>query len=454
MSDKPSETAGKGTVFVVPTPQQGDALPFRRARPAGTETLPLDRGAPVEPELPFQPQAPSVGRGTLPASETPETSTLPFTSTGGAEGVRSAAPAHAGFVPGAPWAEGTAPSVPVPVASRSTLALSQGRQSLVPVLHPDELAVVAFPWLLGGAPVLVVVAKATAEIRPGATAVLAAKAEPLSAEVVVTDAAGSAEHASIRYPTDFVVMKERTDVTVVGHAHPAGGVGEAALVRVRFGEAQPGRGFDRRIAVFGDRRWERSLLGAAPSAPAPFRRMPLVYERAFGGPGYAANPVGVGCGAAPEQLPNLENPERLIRSREDRPEPACMAPIRGAWLRRELASATELPASFDWRGFQQAPLGQQLAAVTGDEPFSCEAMHPAHPRLGGWLPGKRARVLAQKRGAMDELDMRIDTVHFDLDALRVTLVWRGRLPLADARASDVIRLIVSVESLAEAPRQP
>jgi hypothetical protein len=173
--------------------------------------------------------------------------------------------------------------------------------------------------------------------------------------------------------------------------------------------------------------------------------MPLTYERAFGGPGFGLNPVGVGFGEASERLPNLENPERLVRTREDRPEPACMAPIPSAWLRPELAGAEEFPTSFDWRGFQQAPPPQQLAAVAGSEAFSFEAMHRQHLHLSGWLPGKRAQVIAQRRTGMDPLDMRIDTVHFDVDALRVTLVWRGRLPLADARASDVIRLIVSVE---------
>jgi small-conductance mechanosensitive channel len=45
----------------------------------------------------------------------------------------------------------------------------------------------------------------------------------------------------------------------------------AGRIAIMFGDAARG-GFERRIAVFGDRRWERSLLGAAPSAPVPFAR--------------------------------------------------------------------------------------------------------------------------------------------------------------------------------------
>ncbi len=78
------------------------------------------------------------------------------------------------------------------------------------------------------------------------------------------------------------------------------------------------------------------MLGAAPSEPAPFTRMPLRWERSFGGPGNKANPVGRGTRVLEEEsglvpLPNIEDPSRPVVSRDDAPPPAGMFPILPTW---------------------------------------------------------------------------------------------------------------------------
>lgn len=108
----------------------------------------------------------------------------------------------------------------------------------------------------------------------------------------------------------------------------------------------------RRLAVFGERRWRKMLGGGlVASEPEPFEALPLAFERAFGGgydmlpglfpgtdlpfPGlrvdYPLNPSGIGFyetsdAAENRSLPNVESPAELVRSWDDRPVPAGLAP--------------------------------------------------------------------------------------------------------------------------------
>jgi len=127
------------------------------------------------------------------------------------------------------------------------------------------------------------------------------------------------------------------------------------MVRQPEGRARPrldvelelGRLFRRRIAVFGERRWVRGPKGRLEkSEPEPFIHMELGYERAFGGEAptaygapmpYMANRLGRGFyldeGSAENQaLPNLEDPNHLIESIDDFPEPVGLGyyPLDGA----------------------------------------------------------------------------------------------------------------------------
>ncbi|MDR2604536.1 MAG: DUF2169 domain-containing protein, partial [Desulfovibrio sp.] len=83
----------------------------------------------------------------------------------------------------------------------------------------------------------------------------------------------------------------------------------------------------RRIAVFGDR---QRLPGGGFTDPLPFAALPLVWENAFGGPGFPANPAGKGLdkdNKPSQQAPNLEDPEHFILSGADMPRPVCPFPM-------------------------------------------------------------------------------------------------------------------------------
>lgn len=260
-------------------------------------------------------------------------------------------------------------------------------------------------------------------------------------------------YKSVYYPSDFALLKPRADITLRGQAWAPRGSSPAAEVRMRFGRR--GNGFDRKIAVFGERRWEGAGVNLGASEPQRFRSMPLVYERAFGGPSYEKNPIGRGHQGA--GLPNLEDPDHLLRAPSDAPEPACFAPVpplfRSRWAKLGTYDALwheqrwpNPPADFDWSFHQAAPPKQQLEFLDGDEPFDLVGMHPDTPRIEGRLAGVKPRCFVQRSvpsgGAFGEIALRLDTVHFDLEEMKVTLVWRGLLDVADDRASDVAELFL------------
>jgi hypothetical protein len=199
----------------------------------------------------------------------------------------------------------------------------------------------------------------------------------------------SAEHigepgtSSIRYEADLIPAKPATDVIVNGHAYaPAGKPAHAVDVSIRVGP------LTKRLRVFGDREWYTGVSGGLrPSSPATFERMPITYERAFGGwdrtdpdPAqqqlYFRNPIGRGF-ATKEQslngraLPNIEHPSHLISSWNDRPVPAGFGAIASYWSPRLEWGGTYddvwmknkfplLPDDFDNRFYQCALPDQQV----------------------------------------------------------------------------------------------
>src|SRR6266496_6261494 len=84
--------------------------------------------------------------------------------------------------------------------------------------------------------------------------------------------------SSLKYASEATLIKPTTDVFLLGNAYPPDGEPASQVdVSVRMGS------FSKTVRVFGDREWKKGLLSASPTNPQPFERMPLVYERAFGG---------------------------------------------------------------------------------------------------------------------------------------------------------------------------
>lgn len=268
---------------------------------------------------------------------------------------------------------------------------------------------------------------------------------------------------------DFAHFKPACDVLLTGTCYARGGKA-APLERVSFGLGR----WEKSLMVVGDRNWQPGLLGAKMTDPAPFVSMPLTYERAYGGPGYAANPFGRGyvpvekdLVAGKHPLPNIENPNQQISAPSSRPAPSCFGPIPAIWLARASKAGTYdkkwlkqnwpfFPDNFDWSFFNYAPTDQQLKEFPkGDEPLRMRQMHPTIANYEAKLPGIRPRFfLREQLGNKFEIRealLQLDTVFVDMNKEQLTLVWRGIAPIASKRMMEVRDILVVTEPLNKPP---
>jgi len=268
---------------------------------------------------------------------------------------------------------------------------------------------------------------------------------------------------------DIAMPKPVAEVMIAGHARPPRGEAVTAMtVAARVG------GFEKRLAVIGDRVWRAGDRGYEATPPRPFTEMPLVPARAFGGPEHPGNRFGTGhramAGVAAGTLvalPNIERPERLIHAIDDDPPPATFgagdleSPQRrrfaGTYDQRWAETiAPALPHDVDPRLFLLAAEDQWLDGhLEGDEPYALAGFAADAPSIEGRLPGLRVRgfvTMADRREALIELPMVIDTLWLLAGARRGILIWRGAKPVADIEANDVADVILSYERTGEVPR--
>lgn len=149
-----------------------------------------------------------------------------------------------------------------------------------------------------------------------------------------------------------------------------------------------------RLWAFGDRRWIRDSLGSLrPSAPLPFQRLTLSFERAYGGyfdvapglypgtelpfPGgrfaYPLNHLGVGfypdqASAEGRPLPNFELAEQVIQQWSDRPTPGCLAPCPELGALRAVSSESLGPTQRDDRWDALSRDGMLARMLRGHHP--------------------------------------------------------------------------------------
>lgn len=304
-------------------------------------------------------------------------------------------------------------------------------------------------WLRdqNGAEVWIVAVKATYDIYEDGTLQLADQQQDL---VYASTFHGDPATSSIVYETDFVLRKLTTDVLVCGHAYAPYGE-QAQRVDVSLAIA----GINKSLSVFGNRVWERSLSGLIASKAQPFIKMPIVYERAFGGgvqaldakkvPLWAVrNPVGQGFGNAKEDLidkplPNIENPNALISRWNDRPKPVGFGAISRHWSPRiEFCGTYDeawkkqrkplLPKDFDMRFYQAAPLDQQSKVfLRGREQVELRNLSSSGT-LRFYLPKVRPGLITYFSDRKQKHGMRLHTVMIEPDVPRVMLTWHSALP--------------------------
>lgn len=294
-----------------------------------------------------------------------------------------------------------------------------------------------------GAKHWVVVVKGTFTIHPDGSTELAKDQIPPQIE---PEYMGDFGESTLRYETDLVAAKPRTDIVLNATAHAPHGVPSTEVV---VGISIAGR--QKALRVTGDRIWDRNLVGQIEPTPArPFVQMPIVYERAQGGwdkthpdPGYQKmdpyNPVGVGVVAQAshrlgQPLPNLSYATPAA------PGPAGFCAIGSHWQPRLALQGTYdtrwfehqrplLPTDYNPLALQCAPVDQQIEPhVEGGITIGLVNLTPGGA-LQLQLPthhlGFRTHFASSKKE--QEHDGKLDTVIIEPDLGRLMVVWRTML---------------------------
>ena len=269
-------------------------------------------------------------------------------------------------------------------------------------------------------------------------------------------------------PLDAGMPKPRAEVLVAGDVcAPRNRPVRNLMVNLELGSIQ------KRLVAFGRRWWRYGPDGPVMSEPEPFERVRLGWENAFGGPGFADNPLGTGVEARklmtqriPAELPRIETPATLILNIDHHPAPTGLGPrpedapgrigfagtYDDAWLRDGFPGHAR---DFDWRYYNTACPDQQTdVELSGNERYRLTGMHPDHAEFQGRLPGFRVRAFARQGEAFIELPMRCDTVWFFPNAALGIVLFRGGLMVQDREAGSVSDVLLAYERLSDPPRPP
>ncbi len=240
------------------------------------------------------------------------------------------------------------------------------------------------------------------------------------------------------FEKDVMFQKGGVDLAVIGSAKAPDGPVPQMTVSVRIGKQAM------ELAVFGNRFWKKKLWGFVPSDPEPFQEMPIALENAFGGEtvdvngGPASSPMNaVGKGytfphkASQREgvpLPNIEDPQHLITSMDDRPDPVgfCFLPATHglrlmAGIKPNPGAMPEiLPcihnAAFPDMILPQYPAGETIEVMGMTVPSPWRVPLPAFP----------ARAELKGDGGVRPLPLEPDTVCLLVDKQRMYLTAKGR----------------------------
>lgn len=270
---------------------------------------------------------------------------------------------------------------------------------------------------------------------------------------------------------DMGLPKPCGEILVAGSAYAEKGQPVTQMdIQVTMGKMQ------KKLRVVGDRTWS-GVRRDAPSRPRPFIAMPVDYAHAFGGEGFAQNPLGrgyTGKGSAAMGKDGILLPNIFYAGQEKdgwgkRPaDVAGFAPLDIAWPQRSQFNGTYdkrwlkkihpgFPKDTDKRLFLAAHKDQQSKSwIEPSAAYEVRGMHPDRPVLQGQLPDIVARVFVQlRRGEsllFQEAPTVIDTLWLFPEAEIGVAIHRGTCPIVDSDALDVDVLMLACESAKDQPR--
>ncbi len=266
---------------------------------------------------------------------------------------------------------------------------------------------------------------------------------------------GEGDHVAI----DEGMYKPHGELVVTGSAYPPNGPQPGCKARIVLGPDEHPV-VDKSVYVVGDRQW----TATGPTAPVPFTAIPIDWTRAFGGKGFNLNPVGRGF--EKDVLPNIEDPNQLVRGPGDKPKPVGFRGLPVHWPQRFQKTGTYdaawrktrypgLADDVDLTFFNQAPTDQWIKGYfKGGEAFRIENMHPSEAVITGVLPRVIGRCFVTRNEAgkdLEEIKLSIDTVHLFPGPKVGVLFYRGVALVQEDDAADIKHLLVAAEG-ADEPR--
>jgi hypothetical protein len=258
---------------------------------------------------------------------------------------------------------------------------------------------------------------------------------------------GEPGKSSLLRESELTVEHPGTDVTFNATAcAPEGRKVHQLDVGVMVGQLK------KMLRVFGERVWYKGLGGLTKTAPLPFERIPIVWERAYGGTEDARNPIGRGFATTAsnlveQPLPNIEDLAHPIQSWKDRPHPAGLGAIPVHWSpRRELGGTYNeawrrrrmplWPEDYDARFHQAAPPGlSSQQPLHGGEIVSTVGLVPAG-KLTFQVPREHLVVETRHAGNWSRQRVHLERLIVEPSERKVLLVWSARLNCA-TRGRDV-----------------
>ena len=268
---------------------------------------------------------------------------------------------------------------------------------------------------------------------------------------------------SLYYAGDDAPFKPRTDVTLKASGYTPTGH-QAQALSVAFGVGS----WRKSLQLVGDR--ECSLVPTVTlTPPKPLQSLPIRLEYAFGGPGSPFNPWGKGYGTL-EEVPGTSlavaniHPEEEQHIRWDKPKaPAGFGPLPGNFEPRLARGGTYdedwiykrrplPPEDFDFRHYNAAPDDQQFFPfLLGNETLFFQNLSSHGAQFQSHLPNLGPRVLLRRLTKdaaghqLEELRPVLDTLHIDMDAMRVDLAWRAVVASQSADGDDISHVYCVLE---------
>jgi hypothetical protein len=235
--------------------------------------------------------------------------------------------------------------------------------------------------------------------------------------VTMDEFAGEPVSSGLLRATDLSPMKPKLDVLLAGalaFPRPITQIDALLVVGARLRKG---------VRVFGDRAWLPSTVAdLVPSQPRPVTRVPIAWERSYGGGDpqdpkcmEARNPAGSGVTRDPKSLhgkpaPNFEDPEKPSGALVGKAAPIGFGPIAQHWQAR-----IALAGTYDekWEKSRRPLPPADFSPVFFN-------VAPADQQLDGYLPGEEVRLVNMTTAAQD---------HFRLPdlAVPVTIVTSDEL---------------------------